>query len=66
MVEFLTLKADEVASFDVYLINIFTGSQSWNRQNHGQTIHPTEKLKILCVVTWAQLYLTSMVMEAVK
>ena len=28
----------------VHLINIFTGSQSWNIQHHGQTIHPTEKL----------------------
>ena len=33
--------------------------ESWNRQHHGQTIHPTEKLnsmnlfKILFVVTWA-------------
>ena len=39
-----------------YLINIFTGSQSWNRRYHGKTIHPTEKFisiylfKILCVV----------------
>ena len=55
-----------------YLINIFTGSQSWNRQHHGQAIHPspTEKLismnlfKILCVVAW--LILTSVVMEAVR
>ena len=43
------------------LINIFTGSQSWNRQHHGQTIHPTEKLTsmnlytILYAVTWAWL-----------
>ena len=47
------------ATFFADLINIFTGSPSWNRQHHGQTIHPTEKLismnlfKILCVVTWA-------------
>ena len=40
------------------LINIFIGSPSWNSQNHGQTIHPTEKFismnlfKILRVVTW--------------
>ena len=27
----------------MYLINIFTGSPCWNRQNHGQTIHPAEK-----------------------
>ena len=47
--------------------------ESWNRQHHGQTIHPTEKLilmnvfKILCAVTWlAWLFLTSMVMEAVR
>ena len=26
------------------LINIFTGSQSWNRQHYGQTIRPKEKL----------------------
>ena len=26
------------------LINILTGSQSWNRQHHGQTIHSKEKL----------------------
>ena len=26
------------------LINIFTGSLGWNRQHHGQTIHPTKKL----------------------
>ena len=40
----------------LYLINIFTGSIGWNRQHHGQTIRPTEKLhlfKILWVVTWA-------------
>ena len=24
------------------LLNTFTGSPSWNRQHHGQTIHPTE------------------------
>ena len=41
------------------LVNIFTGSQSWNRQHYDQTIHPTEKLtsmnlfKIFCVVKWA-------------
>ena len=46
--------------------------ESWNRQHHGQTIHLSEKFnsinlfKILCVVTWAQLFLTSMVMEAVR
>ena len=50
----------------------FTDSQSWNRQHHWQTIHRTEKwismnlLKILCVVTWAWFFLTSMVMEAVR
>ena len=33
--------------------------KSWNRQHHGQTIHPIENLipinlfKILCVATWA-------------
>ena len=41
--------------FQVYLINIFTASPSWQ---HNQTIHLTEKLismnlfKILCVGTW--------------
>ena len=45
------------ATYFVDLINIFTGSSFRNRQHHGQTIHPTEKLismnlfKILCVVT---------------
>jgi hypothetical protein len=44
---------------NIHLINIFSRSQSWNRQHHGQTVNPTEKLisinlfKILCVVTWA-------------
>ena len=48
--------------FQVYAINIFTGSPSWNRQQHGQTIHPTEKLvsmnlfKNICVVTWARFF----------
>ena len=43
-----------------------------NRQHHGQTIHPTENyismnlFKILCVVTWAWLFLTSEVLEAVR
>ena len=32
------------------LINIFTGSPSWNRQHHGQTIHSKEKFR---VVIWA-------------
>ena len=47
------------AIFFVDLINIFTGSPSWNRQHHSQTIYSTENLismnlfKILCVVTWA-------------
>ena len=55
-----------------HLINIFTGSLGWNRQHHSQTIHPTEKLIsmnlciILWVVTWAWLFLTPMVMEAVR
>ena len=46
--------------------------ESWNKQHHSQTIHPTEKMismklfKILCVGTWAWLFLTSMVMEAVS
>ena len=46
--------------------------ESWNRQHHGQTIHPTEKFnsinlyKIICVVTWPQLFLTSMGMDAVR
>ena len=46
--------------------------ESWNTQHHGQNIHPTEKFnsinlfKILCVVTWSQLFLTSMFMEAVR
>ena len=45
--------------------------ECWNRQHHGQTIHPIENLipmhlfKILCVVTWAWLFLTSEVIEAV-
>ena len=59
------LSADNVAvifiliKIALYLINIFTGSQSWNRQHQGQTIYPTEELismnlfKILCVMTWA-------------
>ena len=61
-----------LAILSINLINIFTGSQSWNRRHHRQTIHPTEKLnsmnlfRILCVVTWAWLFLTSMVMEAVR
>ena len=44
--------------------------KSWNRQYQSQTIHTTEKFnsmnlfKILCVVTWAQSFLTSMLMEA--
>ena len=39
------------------IMNIFTGSQSWIRQHHCQTIQSTEKFismnlsKILCVVT---------------
>ena len=42
------------------------------RQHHCQTIYPIENLipmnlfKILCVVTWAWLFLTSEVMEAVR
>ena len=42
-----------------HLINILLIVESWNRQHHGQNIHPTEKsisvnlFKILCVVTWA-------------
>ena len=46
--------------------------ECWNRQHHGQTIHPTEKFismdlfQILCVVIWAQLFLTSMVVEAIR
>ena len=57
---------------DLIIINIFTGSQSWNRRLHGQTIQPNRKLmsmnlfKILCVETWAWLFLTSMVMKAVR
>ena len=27
-----------------HLINIFTGSQSWNRQHHGKTTHPHRKV----------------------
>ena len=47
--------------------------KSWNRQQQGQTIHPTEKFnsmnlfKSLCVVTWAQSFLASrlwMLLEA--
>ena len=55
-----------------YLINIFTGSWCWNRQHHGQTIHPTEKFyllnffKILCAVTWAWAFLSSDLMKAVR
>ena len=46
--------------------------ECWIRQHHGQTIHPIENLiplnlfTILCVVTWAWLFLTSKVMEAVR
>ena len=46
--------------------------ECWKRQDHGQTIHPTEKFnsiklfKNLCVVTWAWLFLTYEVMEAVR
>ena len=54
-------------------MNIFSGSPCWNsRQLHGQTRHPTENFvamnlfKILCAVTWAWLFLTSEVMEAVR
>ena len=42
------------------------------RYHHGQTIHSIEKFisinlfKTFCVVTWAQLFLTSMVMEVVR
>ena len=42
------------------------------RQHHGQTIYPTEKsismnlFKILCIVTWAYLFVNSMVVEAVR
>ena len=55
-----------VSFYNSYLINIFTGSLRWNRQHQGQTMHPTENLfKILCVVTWAWLFLTSKVMQAV-
>ena len=60
------------AWFVAYLINIFTGGPGWNRQHHRQTINPTEKLismnlfKILWVVTWAWLLLTSVVMETVR
>ena len=39
-----------------HLTNTFTGSQSWNRQHHGQTIHPI--FKIFCVMKWAWLLLT--------
>ena len=45
--------------------------ESWNRQHHSRTILATEKFnsidlfKILCVVTWTWLFLTSMIMEAV-
>ena len=42
--------------------------ESWNRQHHGQTekFNSMNLFKILCVVTWAQLFLTSMVLEAVR
>ena len=56
----------------IWLIDSFTYSPGWNRQHHSQTIHPTEKLIsmnlciILWVVTWAWLFLTPMVMEAVR
>ena len=57
--------SNEAFYFQVYTVNIFTGGPSWNKQQHDQTIHSTEKLismnlfKILCVVTWAWLFLTS-------
>ena len=57
---------------DYFISSTITGSQSWNRRHNGQTIHPIEKLismnlfKILCVVTWTWLFLSSMVMEAVR
>ena len=44
----------------------------WNRQHHSQTIHPAENFISInlfnkfCVVIWECLYLTSMVMEAVR
>ena len=47
----------KVNIINIFRTPIFTGSQSWNRQHHGQTIHPTEKwismnlFKILWVVT---------------
>ena len=64
--------SDRAFYFQIYLINIFTASWSWNRQQHGQTIHSKGKFismnlfKILCIVTWAGIFLTSMFMEAVR
>ena len=55
----------------VYL-NKRHGSWGWNRQHHGQSIHPTKKFtsmnlfKNLWVVTWSWSFLTSEVMEAVR
>ena len=55
-----------------YLVNKRHGSSGWNRQHHGQTIHPTiffismNLFKILWVVIWAWSFLTSEVMEAVR
>ena len=47
------LKNQKEKNVKMNLINIFSGSSGWNRQHHGQTIHPTEKFKILLVMTWA-------------
>ena len=46
--------------------------ESWNRQHHSQTIHPTKKFtsmnlfKILWVVTWAWSFLTSVTLQIRK
>ena len=54
---------EKFAILSIFLLVV----ESWNRQHHGQTIHPTEKFnsmnlfKKFCVVTWVQLFLTSIV-----
>ena len=68
----LTLYALFFVIWHFYLINIFSGSPCCKRQHHGKTIHPTENFismnlfKIIFVVIWEWLFVTSMVMETVK
>ena len=50
--------------YKISSIFLLVCSRFRNRQHHGQTVHPKEKqismnlFKIVCVVTWAQLFLT--------